>query len=139
MVHKRQRAISPIIATFILIAITIIGGIFIYKYFMALATTLSTNHAIEITSATLSTSPTIFTLNVQNTGNVQVKALTVYINGAPVNMSLSPVPLSPGGSASGVTNRLPINITSGQTYYIEVRAVFVDNSSVIVSSQVLAS
>jgi hypothetical protein len=54
-------------------------------------------------------------------------------------MSLSPVPLSPGGSASGVTNRLPINITSGQTYYIEVRAVFVDNSSVIVSSQVLAS
>jgi|GEM_PF-5389777 len=106
---------------------------------MALATTLSTNHAIEITSATLSASPTIFTINVQNTGNVQVKALTVYINGAPVNMSLSPVPLSPGGSASGVTNRLPINISSGQTYYIEVRAVFVDNSSVIVSSQVLAS
>ena len=139
MVYKRQRAISPIVATLILIAITIIGGIFLYKYFMALATTLSTNHAIEISSATLSTSPTIFTLNVQNTGNVQVKALTVYINGAPVNMSLSPVPLSPGGSASGVTNRLPINITSGQTYYIEVRAVFVDNSSVIVSSQVLAS
>jgi len=136
MVQKRERGVSPIVATFILIAITVVGGIFLYKFFMTYASTLSTLHTIEITSATLTTSPTIFTINVQNTGNVQVTALTAYMNGLPVNMTLSPMPLSPGGSASGVTGKLPINISSGQTYYIDVRAVFSDNSSDVVSSTV---
>jgi len=139
MVQKRERGVSPIVATFILIAITVVGGIFLYKFFMLYASTLSTLHTVEITSATLTTSPTIFTINVQNTGNVQVTALTVYMNGLPVNMSLSPMSLSPGGSASGVTSKLPVNISSGHTYYIDVRAVFADNSSEVVSSTVSAS
>lgn len=137
--QAKVAGISELVSALILIAIAIVGGFLIYKVFMGYATTLTTYHSVEITSATLTASPSMLILNIQNTGNVQVKAFTVYINGYQVNMSLAPLPLPGGGVASGVTHQLPINITSGQSYVVLVRAVFSDNSSSITETTVVAS
>ena len=144
MTHKaklgaKKKGLSPIIATLIIIAITIVGGIFLYKFFMAYGRTLTTYHDIEISSADLYVNPNMLIINVQNTGNVPVKALTVYLNGQQINASFSPLPLYGGGSASAVTSHLPLNVTAGQSYVIIVRAVFSDNSSQLYSTTVQAT
>jgi flagellin-like protein len=45
---RKIRAISPLIATIILIAITIVGGLLIYNLFFATSSTASSTSAISV-------------------------------------------------------------------------------------------
>jgi flagellin-like protein len=47
LIGKRLKGISPLIATLILIAITIVGGILVYHVFFSTASSISSNGNIQ--------------------------------------------------------------------------------------------
>jgi len=50
-----MKAVSPVIATLILIAIAVIAGIFVLRQFLFMATTSGTQHTVYVTYRVLGT------------------------------------------------------------------------------------
>jgi flagellin-like protein len=110
--RKDVRAISPVIATLLMIAIAVVASLVAYAWVMGYMgfTTQKTGLAIQIQSISQSTG----TIYVQNVGNDPVKFSTpltaAYLDGAAkgTSVSLSPVP-------AGSTTQIVIGaISSGQ-------------------------
>ncbi len=66
-----RRALSPLIATLILIAITIVGGVVVYRAFFATAGTVNSNLHAAIQDVSLSTSGGL-SLTVKNDGTTAI-------------------------------------------------------------------
>jgi|WetSurMetagenome_2_1015567.scaffolds.fasta_scaffold82318_3 archaeal type IV pilus assembly protein PilA len=79
--RKNMRAISPVIATLLMIAIAVVASLVTYAWVMGYMnfTTTKTGHAIEIQSTYVNT--TALYVYVQNAGSGQVTLSTVYVNG----------------------------------------------------------
>jgi flagellin-like protein len=52
-IAKRSRAISPLIATIILIAITVVGGLLVYSIFTSTSNTMSAKALVSVETADL--------------------------------------------------------------------------------------
>ncbi len=70
-----KRGISPLIAALILIAITIVGGVVVYRLFFSSSGVISSNLHVVITDASLSSIGGL-TLTVKNDGNVAITQIT---------------------------------------------------------------
>ena len=139
------RGISPLVATLILILITIVGGGVIYTVMRDQSTTLSTQGDIKLISASITVSEDncILAVTVKNTGTVQlsdVKAKVVTEGGELATFDISPSPLPPGetGSLAGGFEVLPGDCwEAGKTYDVMVIGK-VDGAFVTDSVKVLA-
>jgi len=101
----RRRGVSPIIATLMLVAIAVVGGVVVYTYFNNISTKSQvqsvTLHALQllgydarqinpitnhlgagISSANNATSITYIALYIKNSGTQQMEINRVYVNGA---------------------------------------------------------
>jgi len=79
---RSRKAISPLIATIILIAICVVGGLIVYSVFMSTSSTLSAKGQISVEAIDLvkATDRTVtFSITVKNTGNKPAKSLTVQL------------------------------------------------------------
>jgi len=77
-----SRAISPLIATIILISICVAGGLLIYSVFFSSAGTLTAKGQVSIESIDLvkdSTGKATFTITIKNTGNKPTSDVTVAL------------------------------------------------------------
>jgi flagellin-like protein len=95
--RRNMRAISPVIATLLMIAIAVVASLVTYAWVMGYMNfqTEKTGKAIQIQSVSnqtvivppATTAPNTLTIYVQNVGDSAVKftANSVYINGAAVN------------------------------------------------------
>ena len=68
---SRRKAISPLIATLILIAITIVGGVVVYRAFFSTAGTVNSNLHVSIQDVSLSTAGGL-AMTVKNDGTTAV-------------------------------------------------------------------
>lgn len=89
---SRRKAVSPIIATLLLIAITVAAGIIVYVFVTGLAGNLTKSGGNQVTeqvsldSYTFQTSPPNFlTMYLRNTGTSSIVVSSVYFNGAPAD------------------------------------------------------
>ncbi|MEM2922468.1 MAG: archaellin/type IV pilin N-terminal domain-containing protein [Candidatus Bathyarchaeia archaeon] len=137
--HKRK-AISPLIATLILIAIITVGGILVYTSFLSIYSILISRGQIVIEAIDLvqqTDGSVTFTITVKNAGNKPVTGLTVNLAGNDLTyLAFSPdpalAPLQPGQATSGILTELS-GYAGGTSYNIVVRAVFRDGSTYSVS------
>jgi len=151
---RRIRAISPLIATIILIAITITAGLLIYNLFFSASSTASNVGQVEIMNAQLvvdSSNNYVLTLTIKNTGTKPVMQLQIYYGSittpittitsfTPPSTTLTLTTLQPGQSYYWrTTTGLPQSPIVGNRYLITVVAVFSDNSSYQVSTTVTAT
>jgi len=130
-----RRALSPLIATIILIAITVAGGLMIYSMFLSTGGVLGAKGQVSVENVKLvkdSSGAVTFTITIKNTGNKPVAAngLTVKLAGREVSISLSN-PLQPGQSVSIVAEAPTIQggYIIGNTYTVSIEATFTDGSS----------
>jgi flagellin-like protein len=162
-----HRAISPIIATIILIVITVVAGAFLYVYATGMMKSGATAQQVNIQSSSL-TVPNgagytgYLTVTLQNPGTVAVSSvdLTMF-NGTPVNGTgwiSSPIP--PGGTASGSATvntdqssqafskssgvwRLDLTSTAqlvaGQSYPIQLVVHYANGQSQTITTTITAS
>ena len=105
--RRNVRAISPVIATLLMIAIAVVASLVTYAWVMGYMnfTTEKTGKAIQIQSVSYpTTGGDVFTVYVQNVGDSDVKLSntnSVFINGAVATGSWSPsVDLGKGSTAS---------------------------------------
>jgi archaeal type IV pilus assembly protein PilA len=105
--RRNTRAISPVIATLLMIAIAVVASLVTYAWVMGYMnfTTEKTGKAIQIQSVSYpAAGGDIFTVYVQNVGDSDVKLSntnSVFINGAVATGSWSPsVDLGKGNTAS---------------------------------------
>jgi len=131
-VRLGKRGISPLIATIILIAICVAGGLLIYNVFFSTSNTITAKGQLEITNVELikSSGGVTFTITVKNAGNKPVSGLTVLLEGNDLGLVFSG-PLEPGQSWSSSTSTMPsgLTITVGNEYTVTVNATFSDGST----------
>ncbi|BBE42457.1 hypothetical protein NAS2_1068 [Conexivisphaera calida] len=114
-----HRAISPIIATIILIVITVVAGAFLYVYATGMMKSGATAQQVNIQSSSLvvpngAGTTGYLTVTLQNPGTVAVSSvdLTMF-NGTPVTGGTGWIgTIPPGGTASGSAN---VVIKTGQS------------------------
>ena len=123
------KAISPLIATLILIAIAIVGGVVVYRLFFSSSGTVSQNLQVKIADVHLS-STGAFSVSLKNDGSVLVTTIAACRVSGP---ALGAVPitctadftnfpaagLQPGQTTSATTDA-PGPVTAGLKYTVSI-------------------
>jgi flagellin-like protein len=123
--RRSKKALSPVIATIILIAVTVAVSIAVAAWMGALSVGFMTTEQVTITNCVYSSTTGNFTLTVVNTGTNDVTLASANVNGVACNSTSLPSPAlitarnQPG---TGVTMSLPtpLTMTSGSTYQIKL-------------------
>jgi archaeal type IV pilus assembly protein PilA len=103
-----RKAISPVIATVILIAITLIAAIAIAGFVFGLFGSFTANAQVTATASCSPTGATGCTVNLSNTGTANTNVLSATITFAGTTNALT---FATGGTCVGAA--LPIPITAG--------------------------
>jgi flagellin-like protein len=123
--RRDMRAISPVIATLLMIAIAVVASLVTYAWVMGYMnfTTEKTGKAIQIQSVSYTGGATdTFTIYVQNVGDSDVKFPTssyVFVNGAAASASVASPDLIKGSTAT-ITGTIALANTGVQSITIKV-------------------
>ncbi len=95
--HKMKRALSPLIATTLLIVIAVLGGLLIYQYFGQMVNKVSRSEGIGLWAQIVYVNDTtsIVHLRIVNLGSRPITVTGLYIDGTSVS-SLNLGPIAPG-------------------------------------------
>jgi len=114
--RKNAKALSPVVASIILIAVTVAVSIAVAAWMGALVVGQMSTEEAKVTSITWGTNTV--TLNVRNTGSTNITITEAYVNGGS-NILTTGVPV-PANSAASVT--LTLNYQSGFNYNFQLRS-----------------
>jgi len=139
-----RRAISPLIATIILIAICVAGGLLIYTVFFGTTGTITAKGQLTVEAIDLvkAADGTTFSITVKNSGNKPLigtaDALKITLNGENEWSVDAAKNLQPGQSVSIVKTGSDITETYvvGNTYTVVVQATFSDGSTFSMTTSV---
>ena len=124
-------AVSPLLATIILIAITVAAGLVIYNVFFSTAGTMSAQLNIQVVSVDIvkTSSTTLVSATIKNTGNKPITACTVTVYGDSGTATLTLGAIDVGQSKSqSVSNPSGFSVTVGKAYPVTISATASDNS-----------
>lgn len=120
---KHKRGISPLIATIILISITVTVGLSVYALVSGMVGTMSSMLDIQVQSIDIvkAGSNTLVAATIKNSGNIQISACSVTITGDSGTATLPIGSISPGkvGSAS-ISNPNGFSVTVGNVYSVSI-------------------
>ena len=161
--NRKHRGISPILATIILIVITVVVGAMLYGFvtgfFSSTATSMNANVETSLVIPSGSTAAT-WSVTIKNAGTVGIKSMTVDLysgNTLLSSISYSPAsPLAPSqevtisqvgsavspSGASLLTPNQALNSTSiiaGQSYSYQIILNFANGASKTITGSVTAS
>ena len=145
---SRRKAISPLIATLILIAITIVGGVVVYRAFFSTSGTVSSNLHVAIQDVSLSTSGGL-AMTIKNDGTTAVDwtgspqaAMTIA---GPSGLLCTPTGSLPAsgslvpGSTAAILDTSCTGAVSGVTYIVTLSVTGTGQTgSVLTTSDVVA-
>jgi len=155
LVHRnansaRRKAISPIIATIILIVITVVAGAFLYVYATGMMHSGAASQVANVQSAALvvpgGTGAGTLTVTISNGGTVTIQSVNVTnFNGQalskPVQLITSPI--APGQSGSGTLTSSQIsglsNVVAGQSYELQLTVGYANGQTQVITTSVTAS
>jgi flagellin-like protein len=114
---KSKKALSPVVASIILIAVTVAVSIAVAAWMGALTFSFTATEQISITYVDFGSSPsTTVKLNVTNSGSSAVILTSATVNGVAVILGSAPVTV-PGNTASKqITLTLSTAWVNGYTY-----------------------
>ena len=108
---KGRKAISPVIATVILIAITLIAAIAIAGFVFGLFGSFTSNAQVTATASCTAGASGTCTVNLSNTGTANTNVLSATITYAGKTVSLG----NPSSGSCGSGTAYPAPITAGTT------------------------
>jgi flagellin-like protein len=119
-----QKGISPLVATLILLAITVSLGAVVYRVVMSRATSVAGPDIMVTESSIVSTpSVTVVSVTVKNTGDVDLENVEVRVygeGGGVVRIWLGS--LAVGAQSSGENVNPPVSFRPGNSYAAILRA-----------------
>jgi flagellin-like protein len=122
---KSRKALSPVVAAIILIAVTVAVSIAVAAWMGALTFTFMQTEQVSITNmqytGTTNTTDNDIVLSVKNTGSSKVTITQVTVNDAVYTASYAPAAeIQPGDLATVTVNN--VNWISGNTYRIVIQS-----------------
>lgn len=140
MRRRQRKAVASMIATVLLIVITIGIGLLVYSMTSGLVGSLFSTTSVEITSSQLiktTSGLTTFAITLKNEGTTAVSNISVTVGTSAQITSFtynsrlisSSNPLPPGGSASYASSSITGSFVIGETYPILLTATAQDGSS----------
>ena len=127
-----EKGVSPLIATIILMAITVGAGLVIYSLFFGTAGTLSAQLSIQVVSVDIvkTSSHTLVSATIKNIGNKLISSCTVTIYGdsGTATLNLGSIDVGQTKSASA-TDPSGFTVTAGKTYPVKIAASASDGSA----------
>ncbi|MDG6907322.1 MAG: hypothetical protein JRN20_16235 [Nitrososphaerota archaeon] len=147
LILKKKAGISPIVATIILIAITVAAGLVVYGIMNGVIGTASNNTQISVIQATLvqtsGSSGSSFSMTVKNSGSQPLNSVTVSVPSLGLSTSLKTLTITPSGALSpgesvSVTSGGPnaAACTVGDTYAVQINATASNGGSYATSTSV---
>ena len=133
----RRKAISPIIATILVVAMTVVAAGVLYTYFTTTASRAHRTNQIQVSAsiAVASGSGTgTAVVSVTNSGSIALTGLTLggtVVPGTQPTWSPAPssgTPIAPGGGTS-TTFSTATSVTAGVSYTITVAATFANGAT----------
>jgi hypothetical protein len=138
---NRRPAISTIIATIIVVAMTIVAAGILYTYFSTTASRAQNTDQIQVSAsiAVASGSGTgTAVVSVTNSGSIALTGLTLSGSVVPASVTWNPAPASNAplapGSGTSTSFSTAVSVTSGVSYTITIVATFANGAT---QSQVL--
>jgi archaeal type IV pilus assembly protein PilA len=120
--RRNVRAISPVIATLLMIAIAVVASLVTYAWVMGYMnfTTEKTGKAIQIQSVSYAETGDVFSIYVQNVGDSAIQfptvnAANVFINGAvadPITGNVATLEKGDTVKLTGAMTTLPVGVQS---------------------------
>jgi flagellin-like protein len=114
---KHRKALSPVVAAIILIAVTVAVSIAVAAWMGALTFTFMKTEELKITRHTWASDSTYVDIAVKNTGTAKMNITAIQANGADPDtgwaVQVGSLPLEPGDSA---TLRITHGYSSGTKY-----------------------
>ena len=151
--HKRSlRAISPLIATLILIAIAIVGGVVVYRLFFSSSGAISQNLHGVIADVSLAATGA-FSMALKNDGSIPITGANVTLTGpaylvddedcgGPLTVQIVTVPvggLGPGKTVAQVCTETSATLIAGDVYTVTATLGGAGDQSYVTSVNVLVS
>ncbi|MEM1998166.1 MAG: archaellin/type IV pilin N-terminal domain-containing protein [Candidatus Bathyarchaeia archaeon] len=120
--RKSTKAVSPVIATIIIVAVAIVMSIAVAYWMLGLATTFTRYEKLEYTSAYATPTDGSWTIKikVKNTGSASATINQILINGIPysdVGVTVNPDVASEGEALTvnpGIEELIEITLTEGE-------------------------
>ncbi len=122
-IYKNKRGISPLIATIILISITVAVGLTVYALTSSMVGTMSSTLDIQIQSIDIvkAGSNTLVAATIKNSGNIQITTCSVTITGDSGTATLTLGSIGPGKAASAsLSNPSGLSVTIGNAYPVSI-------------------
>jgi len=148
----RRKAISPIIATIILIVITVVAGAFLYTYATGMMHSGAASQVANVQSAALvvpgGTGPGTLTVTISNGGTVTINSVNITnFAGSPLSPAVQLItsPIAPGQSGSGTVNipgnriTSPSSLVAGQSYELQLTVGYANGQTQVITTSVTAS
>ncbi len=116
-IRMNKKAVSPVIATLLMIAIAVASGTLVYVWSMGMVGTLQssggqqTKHQLIMEAYRAQGTP--WTFNVRNTGSSTIQIASVYVNGTKVTPDPATPTLAPTASVSLTITGLPTGLIAG--------------------------
>ena len=134
--YAKRRALSPIVGTILVVAMTIAGAGILYTYFTTVATRAQVTNQIQVSAdvAVPNGSGTgTAAVTVTNSGSVALTGVTLSGSLAPATVTWSPAPSStsplPPGSTTSTTFSTPGSVTAGNSYAMTITATFANGAT----------
>jgi flagellin-like protein len=117
---KSRKALSPVVASIILIAVTVAVSIAVAAWMGALTFTFTNTEQIQITSMTFGSNWIALIAN--NTGTTPVTINAVYLNNAGTPITTFASGQSPGNIAAnaGAVINMTTTVTNGYNYQVKL-------------------
>ncbi len=116
--RKSRKALSPVVASIILIAVTVAVSIAVAAWMGALSVGFMDTEQMSITNAVFDTDLDTVTLSVRNTGTTDITITSAVVNGNPATATSSPDPIPKNGQATITVSGVALE--SGDTYQIRL-------------------
>ena len=130
-IRRNRRGVSPLIATIILISITVAVGLTVYGLVSNMVGTMSSTLDIQIQSIDVvkAGSNTLVAATIKNSGNIQISACTVTITGDSGTATLTLGSIGPGKAASAsLSNPSGFSVTVGNAYPVSIQVTATGSS-----------
>jgi len=133
MTHTKRKAISPVLATVILIAITLVAGVAIAGFAFGLFGTLSATANVTVTTLTCThnavAADSTCTVQLENTGNAPASAVACALSGLNDAAFVNPTAIPAGTTVGATCTGSPNPTVPGEP----VQGTFTLSSGIIVS------
>jgi flagellin-like protein len=115
--RKSKKALSPVVASIILIAVTVAVSIAVAAWMGALTINFMATEELKITSMTFDVDAGTITIIVHNQGTTGATVNKVWVNGSPVETDALPITI---GANSDATFTIDYDLNTGSNYLVKI-------------------